>query len=315
MKKSVFVLVCLFLIGFSFRASQVLSKESFLKISPILNNLPDDVYDDSVLRNTTLLAQAEAGQADTDKDVRETATGKVHETDMAQEEDGVTGDDAFEDAFEEDSFGEYDDAVAAVQMVADPLYYFNYAMYSFNDVLYFYALKPVAQGYKFIVPTPVRKGVNNFFFNLLFPVRFINTIFQGKLQEASDEMGVFLANSTLGILGFNQFAQKHLNLKTANEDFGQTLGSYAIGDGFYLVLPILGPSTLRDAIGRAGDWFITPINYVEPWELEWGLFVVDKLNRTSFRIGDYEALKAASLDPYVALRNAYIQNRRSEIER
>ncbi len=265
MKKSVFVLVCVFLIGFSFKTSTVQAKEGPFKISPALNNMQTEVYDD--------------------------------------------------EDFEEDSFDEYDDEVEGSQMVADPLYYFNYAMYSFNDFLYFYALKPVAQGYKFIVPSPVRRGINNFFFNLLFPVRFINTIFQGKLPEALDEMGVFLANSTVGILGFNQFAQKHLNLKTSDEDLGQTLGSYTIGDGFYLVLPILGPSTLRDAIGRAGDWFITPLNYVEPWELEWGLFIVDRLNRTSFRIGDYEALKEASLDPYVALRNAYIQNRRSEIEK
>ena len=315
MKKSVFVLVCLFLIGFSFRASAVQAKEGRFKITPVLNNMPDDVYNDSVLRDSTLLAQAEAGQTDADKAVRSTAVDKTREIDRGQD-DGVTGEDEFEDEFEDDSFfDEYDQEAQSVKMVADPLYYFNYGMYSFNDFLYFYALKPVAQGYKFIVPSPVRSGINNFFFNLMFPVRFINTVFQGKLVAASDEVGVFLANSTVGIIGFNQFAQKHLNLKTANEDLGQTLGSYAIGDGFYLVLPLLGPSTLRDAIGRAGDYFITPVNYVEPWELDLGVNITDKINRTSFRIGDYEALKEASLDPYVAIRNAYIQNRRSEIER
>jgi len=313
MKKSVFVLACLFLIGFSFEASQVLSKESFLKISPILNNMPDDVYGDSVSRFSVLPFRA-VNQMDT-KGILVTVTQKTREIDRGQD-DGVTGEEEFEEEFEEDSFfDEYDQEAQSVQRVADPLYYFNYAMYSFNDFLYFYALKPVAQGYKFIVPSPVRSGINNFFFNLMFPVRFINTVFQGKLVAASDEVGVFLANSTVGILGFNQFAQKHLNLKTANEDLGQTLGSYAIGDGFYLVLPILGPSTLRDAIGRAGDYFITPVNYVEPWELDLGVNITDKINRTSFRIGDYEALKEASLDPYVAIRNAYIQNRRSEIKR
>ncbi|MCP3944468.1 MAG: VacJ family lipoprotein [Desulfobacteraceae bacterium] len=215
----------------------------------------------------------------------------------------------------QDLFDEYDNQAEDVQMVADPLYYFNYAMYSFNDFFYFYALKPVAQGYKFIAPTVLRRGVNNCFHNLLFPVRFINNILQGKLQAASDEIGVFLVNSTVGVLGFNQFAQKHLDLKTSDEDLGQTLGSYSIGDGFYLVLPILGPSTLRDALGRAGDFFLTPVNYVEPWEANLGINAYDKVNRTSFRIGDYEALKNASLDPYVAIRNAYIQNRRSEIGR
>ena len=102
-------------------------------------------------------------------------------------------------------------------------------------------------------------------------------------------------------------------MKTSDEDLGQTLGALSIGNGFYLVLPVLGPSTFRDAIGMAGDWFITPVNYVEPWEVNLGVTVIDKINRISFRIGDYEALKEASPDPYVALRNAYIQNRNSEI--
>lgn len=217
--------------------------------------------------------------------------------------------------FDQDLLADYEDQVEEVQMVADPLYYFNYAMFSFNDYFYFYALKPIALGYKAITPDIVRSGVNNVFHNLLFPVRFVNNILQGKLMAASDEFGIFLTNSTLGVLGFNQFAQKHLNMKTSNEDLGQTFGSYAIGDGFYLVLPVLGPSTLRDTVGRAGDYFITPINYVEPWEADLGVNILDSVNRTSFRIGDYEALKDASLDPYVAIRNAYIQNRRSEIEK
>ena len=138
---------------------------------------------------------------------------------------------AIEEDFDQDLFADYEDQVENVQMVADPLYYFNYAMFSFNDFLYFYALKPIALGYKAITPDPVRNGVNNVFYNLMFPVRFVNNILQGKLVAASDEFGVFLANSTLGVLGFNQFAQKHLNMTTSDEDLGQTFGSYAIGDG------------------------------------------------------------------------------------
>ena len=105
-----------------------------------------------------------------------------------------------------------------------------------------------------------------------------------------------------------------MGLKRHEEDLGQTLGTYHIGDGFYLVLPVLGPTTLRDAVGRVGDIFANPLYYVEPWELSWGLTGLAKLNTTSFHIGDYEALKEASLDPYVAIRNAYIQNRRSMIK-
>ncbi len=286
MKKSVFILLFLLFIGFFVKISIGSAEENLFRISPVLEKNISGLLLDSLPGNPIILTQ-------------------VAEGDETIPDEG----------FDEDFFDEYDDEVEEVQMVADPLYYFNYAMYSFNDFFYFYALKPVALGYKYIAPVPLRNGVNNFFYNLLFPVRFVNNLLQGKLLEASDEIGVFLTNSTLGVLGFNQFAQKHLNMKTSNEDLGQTLGSYAIGDGFYLVLPILGPSTLRDALGRAGDYFITPVNYVEPWELNLGIYAYDQINRTTFRIGDYEALKDASLDPYVALRNAYIQNRRSKIEK
>jgi phospholipid-binding lipoprotein MlaA len=194
------------------------------------------------------------------------------------------------------------------------LFYFNYAMYVVNDHLYFYVLKPVATGYKTVMPPPARKGIRNFFHNLMFPIRFVNNLLQWKLEQASDEFGIFLVNSTAGILGFNQVAQKHLDMHTQKEDLGQTLGTYGIKEGFYLVLPVLGPSTLRDAIGMAGDYFVLdPIDYVSPWELELGLDVLDIINRTSFRIGDYESLKKAALDPYVAIRDAYIQNRRMQI--
>jgi phospholipid-binding lipoprotein MlaA len=225
----------------------------------------------------------------------------------------TTGDDAgFDDFFDDDPF---EDAQTGpgTDPVADPFYYFNYAMYVVNDNLYFYFLKPVANGYKAVMPTPARKGIRNFFHNLLFPVRFVNNLLQWKLEQASDEFGIFLVNSTAGILGFNQVAQKHLNMNTNKEDLGQTLGTYGMHEGFYLVLPVLGPATFRDAVGRAGDYFITPVNYVEPWELAWGLDILDAVNRISFHIGDYETLKKAALDPYAAIRDAYIQSRRQQI--
>jgi len=207
----------------------------------------------------------------------------------------------------------FDDNPAS-ESVFDPLYYFNYLMYSFNDFLYFNAIKPIATGYKAIMPVQARKGVDNFFHNLVFPVRLANNILQGEIKDAGTEIEIFLINSTIGGLGFAQVAQHKFNLHTANEDLGQTLGSYTIGNGFYLVLPILGPSTLRDLIGSVGDYFLTPVNYVEPWELSAGIKAYDTINATSFRLGDYEALKKAALDPYVAIRNAYIQNRKEKIK-
>ncbi|MBU1343840.1 MAG: VacJ family lipoprotein [Proteobacteria bacterium] len=218
-----------------------------------------------------------------------------------------------EEKLSESLLEDFDDTLEP-ESIADPLYYFNYVMYSFNDFLYFAAIKPIATGYKAIMPTPIRRGVNNFFHNLLFPVRFINNLLQGEIKDAGTEFQIFLINTTVGGLGFGQVAQNKLNLHTSNEDLGQTLGSYSIGNGFYLVLPILGPSTLRDTVGLVGDYFLTPVNYVEPWELSTGIKAYDTINATSFRIGDYEALKKAALDPYIAIRNAYIQQRSEKVK-
>jgi len=199
--------------------------------------------------------------------------------------------------------------------ISDPLYYFNYLMYSVNDFLYFKAIKPIAKGYKAIIPVQARKGLSNFFHNIIFPVRFTNNILQGEIKDAGTEIGIFVINSTIGVLGFTQVAQNEFDLHTADEDLGQTLGSYNIGNGFYLVLPIFGPSTFRDLIGRVGDSFLNPVNYVEPWGYSIGIKAVDTINTVSFHLGDYEALKKASLDPYVAIRNAYIQNRKQKIKK
>jgi len=199
--------------------------------------------------------------------------------------------------------------------ISDPLYYFNYLMYSVNDFLYFQAIKPIAKGYKVIIPVQARKGLSNFFHNIIFPVRFINNVLQGEIKDAGAEIGIFVINSTIGVLGFAQVAQNEFDLHTADEDLGQTLGSYNIGNGFYLVLPIFGPSTFRDLIGRVGDSFLNPVNYVEPWGYSLGIKAVDTINTVSFHLGDYEALKKASLDPYVAIRNAYIQNRKQKIKK
>lgn len=210
-------------------------------------------------------------------------------------------------------FAEYQDS-EKIQPVSDPLYYFNYAMYSLNDMLYFALLKPAATVYKAIAPNIIRTGVDNFFYNLLFPVRFVNNFLQGEIKDAGTEIEIFLINTTIGVMGFGQVAQSEFGLKTSDEDLGQTLGSYSIGNGFYLVLPVLGPSTLRDTIGLAGDYFLTPVNYVEPWELSLGIKTYDTINSLSFHLGDYEAIKAAAVDPYVAIRNAYIQNREKKIQ-
>lgn len=196
--------------------------------------------------------------------------------------------------------------------VPDPFEPLNRAFFEFNDKLYFWALKPVATGYKTVVPEEVRVCIRNFFTNLAFPVRFANNLFQGKFFGAFEETCGFLVNSTVGFGGLADIATA-VDLKRHDEDLGQTLAVYGFGPAFYINWPFFGPSTLRDTIGTAGDIFLDPLTYLgDYWYAPYsrGLNIV---NETSLRIGDYESLKKAALDPYVALRDAYYQNRLSKI--
>jgi len=201
-----------------------------------------------------------------------------------------------------------------VVQVADPLSPWNRAMFHFNDKFYFWVLKPLTRGYSAVIPPPARGGVKNFFHNLTMPIRMVSCILQGKGRAASAELTRFLINSTVGVLGFGNPAKRWSELNPGDEDLGQTLATYGIGDGFYIVWPILGPSTLRDSVGMIGDWFLNPVSYVHPTEAYLGIRAIDTVNETSFRIGDYESLKEAAIDPYVAFRNAYIQYRKRKVE-
>ena len=199
------------------------------------------------------------------------------------------------------------------ETVPDPLEPVNRAFFEFNDKLYFWVMKPVAIGYKTVVPEEVRVSIRNFFTNLAFPVRFVNNLLQGKFFGAFEETCGFLVNSTVGLGGLADIATA-VDLKRHDEDLGQTLAFYGAGPAFYIHWPFFGPSTLRDTVGTAGDIFIDPLTYLgDYWYAPYsrGLNIV---NETSLRIGDYESLKKAALDPYVALRDAYYQNRLSKIK-
>jgi len=207
---------------------------------------------------------------------------------------------------------ETEPAESSGEAVPDPLEPMNRAFFAFNDKLYFWVLKPVATGYKTVVPEEARVCVRNFFQNLSFPVRFVNNLFQGKFFGAFEETCGFLVNSTVGLGGFADIAMA-VNLKRHDEDMGQTLAVYGSGPVFYIYWPFFGPSTLRDTMGMVGDIFLDPLTYFgDYWYAPYsrGINVV---NETSLRIGDYESLKKAALDPYVALRDAYYQNRLSKI--
>ena len=200
--------------------------------------------------------------------------------------------------------------------IADPLEPFNRAMYHFNDKLYFWVLKPVAQGYKAVVPEVARIGVGNFFTNIAFPIRFVNCLLQANFKGATIEVGRFVLNTLGGIGGLlDPASREDVGLPKQDEDFGQTLGVYGVGQGFFINWPILGPSSPRDTLGTVGDYFTHPFFFYDgPWLITWELRAFEKVNDTSLRIGDYESLKEAAIDPYVAIRDAYVQYRLNKVK-
>jgi phospholipid-binding lipoprotein MlaA len=203
-----------------------------------------------------------------------------------------------------------------VKPIADPLEPINRVFFSFNDKLYFWALKPVASGYKMIVPQPARVGVRNFFSNIATPIRLANSLLQLNFKGAGNETVRFLLNTTFGLAGFLDPAKKRFNIDKQEEDFGQTLGFYKIGPVFYINWPVFGPSSLRDTVGTVGDFFLNPWNYLVefPVLVNVAVGVVERVNNASLTIGEYEDLKEAALDPYIALRDAYHQYRRGKIK-
>lgn len=215
------------------------------------------------------------------------------------------------DDYYDDSYDSYDD----LPTISDPLEPLNRVFFKVNDKLYFWVLNPVSRGYTKVAPEPVRVGVRNFFSNLGFPIRFVNCLLQGKFTGAGCEFERFFINSTLGLGGFIDMAEKEFGVKEYDEDFGQTLGHYGLGQGFYIYWPVLGPSSALETVGLAGDYFLDPIYYSDLKLMEKaGLKSYKIVNSTSLSLGDYEILKDSALDPYVAFREFYIQYRQNKIK-
>jgi len=197
--------------------------------------------------------------------------------------------------------------------IADPLAPWNKAMYHVNDKFYYWLLKPAAQGYSAVFPEDMRVSFSNFYENVATPIRFVNDLLQLKIKSAGNELVRFVANTLFGVVGFGDFAKEKMDIKRQDEDLGKTLAHYGVGHGFYIVWPILGPSSLRDSIGFAGDQCLHPFGYVSPIDISFGaatgLYAHEKVNNTSFHIGEYEDFTKAAVDPYVSMRDAYIQHR------
>ena len=215
----------------------------------------------------------------------------------------------------------------------DPWEPWNTRIFEFNRQMDKYVLKPVAQGYDFIIPDVVQVGISNIFYNLRFPQRFLNNVFQGKVKGAGIEVGRFLLNSTVGYAGFLDLA-KEIDWVTPDEDFGQTLGFYGVKPGPYLVLPFLQPFTLRDVGGYVTDIFLNPINWLvapiitvdgipsliahkNTWTItfvQFGARVGEIVNERSRNLEKFQGVEEATLDLYTAVRNAYLQSRARAIQ-
>ena len=197
--------------------------------------------------------------------------------------------------------------------IPDPIEPVNRGFFWFNDKLYFWVLRPGARAYSKVAPKPVRSSVHRFFANVRYPIRLVNNVLQGRLEGAGKETARFVVNSTLGIAGFLDPADK-MKLKPQPADFDQTLGLYGIRPGFYIDWPFLGPSSARGSVGIAGDTLLTPWTYLDI-EISMPVRAYEVLNETSLHPGEYEDFKKAALDPYVALRSAYYENRQDFIEK
>jgi len=195
--------------------------------------------------------------------------------------------------------------------VADPIEPVNRAVFTFNDKVYTWVLNPVATGYSKVLPADIRGCIGNFFYNLGEPVRSVNCLLQGRFRDSGRALSRFALNTTCGVFGLADPASREFAIAPVRATFGETFGVWGVGDGFYLVAPLLGPSTLRDFTGSVVDAYAMAAYY--PWgddEISPAvLFGVNTVNRTSLHLGEYEDLKSMSFDPYVAFRNGYFQMR------
>lgn len=191
----------------------------------------------------------------------------------------------------------------------DPLEPVNRPIYKFNRTADRYVLRPVAKGYATVVPWPVRTGVRNFFDNLFYPTTIVSDLLQGKFTQGGKDLGRFALNSTVGLAGLVDVATPN-GLPQNDEDLGQTFGKWGVGQGWYLMLPLLGPSTNRDLVGRIGDNWTEPLQYIDDVDF-WDRVILTGVNVTDkrSRLLDDDKILDQQLDEYVFVRDAYLQHR------
>lgn len=194
----------------------------------------------------------------------------------------------------------------------DPLEGYNRGAYKVNDRLDRAILKPVAQGYVFIMPKIGQKGVHNFFTNLRLIPSFINDVLQGEIIQAASDGWRFLINSTVGVAGFLDIAT-YMDLPLHSNDVGLTFAKWGWTQSSYFVLPFWGPSTIRDVIGLPFYLFMTVYPYIRPIEYAYGLAALDVIDQRAQFLDLDDVAKKAAIDPYAFQRDAYLQRRASLI--
>jgi phospholipid-binding lipoprotein MlaA len=209
-----------------------------------------------------------------------------------------------------------------LHIIPDPLEGWNRFWFGFNDAFYSYFFRPLYRVYAFVTPQELRTGLKNALANALFPVRFVNSILQGKFMAAGVEFGRFIVNSTLGVGGLMNVTKDKKTIvpvDPAGADFGQTLGVWGAGPGMYLVWPVIGPSNMRDTVGRAADWLIDPLLFVPGTAtintISAGVWGGLRFNAADETLDTYATIKKAAVDPYISMRDLYTKYRQNRIGR
>lgn len=192
----------------------------------------------------------------------------------------------------------------------DPFESFNRGVYSFNEGVDKAILRPAAEVYQAVLPQFIRSSVSNFFGNINDVITALNNLLQGKFTTAYSDLGRVAINSTLGVLGLFDVASE-AGIEKNQEDFGQTLGWWGVGDGPFIMLPFLGPSSGRDTVGRVVDYLSDPVTYVDPTRARNQLYGTRIVNRRAELLDASTVLQTAALDPYEFVRDAYLQRRRN----
>jgi phospholipid-binding lipoprotein MlaA len=210
-----------------------------------------------------------------------------------------------------DALDDYDGAAE----VSDPIEPLNRATFVFNDKLYSWVFTPISKTYTTVLPSPVRQGIDNVYENIKFPVRFVNSSLQGNFKRAGQELQKFGVNTFAGFGGLIKQSDRIPSLKDVPlEDSGQTLATWGLGHGPYIVLPILGPCTARETLGLVGDYALNPVNWAfalgenaDKWA--WIPSAGNTLRSLPDQLSKYNDSKANAIDPYTAIKSTYIQNR------